>query len=408
MKAPRLASLGILAALTTAACSPDVSLETRSTSSVTGTGGSSGTGGSGGAGAGGALPTGCPETLPAPQDCGAFADHCGNATPLAAGGELTFATGALVTSGHVWFVAEPSWLGPCGGFFYRVPKGGGAAERGIPADRITNAEAEGDTIYLVASTDDPETTSIRAIVGDDQQSIGDIHHVLTPSGYPRILLTPTPGGVVTYDASGPTGATFFRVSLGGLEPIPADMPVGYLGSAPAYDGQAVFVSLIGWNNDTLWDRKLARVSASPPLALASEAGTRLDESIVADVDTLFFATGDPGSPGGLMGISRVAKAGGAATPILPPAYLWISQILIDDAEVFYAGWAFAEGAAGIWAVPKAGGAVRRVWAAVVGPTSRVRMDAQNLYFSVDGRENSGEITGPGGFIVRVAKSTSLP
>lgn len=169
----------------------------------------------------------------------------------------------------------------------------------------------------------------------------------------------------------------------------------------------MFVSLSGWNNDTLWDRKLARVSASPPLALASDARTRLQETIAADADTLFFVTGDP-QGGGLMGISRVAKAGGGATPILPPGELWISQILVDDTDVYFAGWAFAEGAAGIWAVPKAGGMVRRVWEGAREPTSRVRMDAQNLYFSVDGREDSGEITGPGGFIVYVAKSTSLP
>ncbi|MFT3776639.1 MAG: hypothetical protein QM820_65710 [Minicystis sp.] len=417
MNALRLASFALLAMLATAACSGEVSQVSSSTSSATGTGGGGGAGGAatGGAatgGAGGALPSACPEILPAPQGCGEFADWCGNATPLAAGGDLTVVSGAVLTTSHVWFVAGYSDLGPCKGFFYRVPKDGGDAQQMFATDDISDIEADGDTLYLVERTDDYDTRSISVIVGDQRQKLGEIHNDPSFNTYFDVALALTPGGIVTYDPMGPKKASFFHVTLAGLTPIPADMPDAYLGSVPAYDGKDLFLSISDSpfvsTDGALWHMTLARISASAPVSLSTNAEERVRPTVAIDADSVFFATGDPSNVDAGMGISRVAKTGGAATPLFPPGTVWIDQVLLDDTDVYFRGWDHEPAVAGIWAVPKAGGPLRHVWTGRDLPTSSLWMDAQNLYFSVDGRKNAGEITGPGGFVVRVAKSTSLP
>lgn len=420
MNALRITPFALLAALGASACSGEAPQPSTSTSSTTSTGagggaatGGTATGGAATGGAGGALPTGCPETLPAPQDCGEFADWCGNATPIAAGGELTFATGSVPTTSHVWFAAAYSNLGPCSGFFYRVPKGGGDAQRMLATDRIIAFEAEDDALYLVERTDDPSAVSIGVLVGDQRQTLGEIHGKPGWNGSYEVALAPTPGGIVTYDR-GSKNSSLSKVTLGGLTPIPADMPEGYLGSLPAYDGQHLFLTISDSpyisTNGALWDRSLVRVSASAPVLLGTNAHAEAELQIVAvDADSVFFVTGGPSNADGPMGISRVAKTGGAATPLFPPGTISIiSQVLVDDTDVYFRGIAPGLALGGIWAVSKAGGSVRRIWGGKNIPTSNVRMDAQNLYFSVDGRKNKGEITGPGGTIVRIAKSASFP
>lgn len=352
-------------------------------------------------------PKQCPIEIAAPVDCGAFAEACGNATPIAAGANITFASGVAVNATDVYWNARSTDLAPCGGYIYRTPRTGGPSKQFAPTPLLHAFEVDDTTLYVVNegnpilgfSTKDGGFNPIGAIdKGPSMDSYG---------------LTKTPGGVVAFGDLGPFQPSFFRVTSDDVPPIAVGVGAqGYLGSVPAFDGASLFFS---WMPEmTNNDRPLMRAEAgsSATTTLVPSATARMWPSVVVTGDSVVFITGDPQVDFGKitypMGISRVSKAGGAPTVLLPADTLDIDQLLVDGTDVYFSASSLVTWPPGyrIQAVPLAGGTPRTVWTGTVHPDS-LRLDSGSLYFALRVSQDQGEITGPGGLIVTVQASTSL-
>jgi hypothetical protein len=355
-------------------------------------------------------PDACP-TLPAPADCGEFASSCGDAVPLAGGGQV-FLQGSAVTADAVWFIVNASE--GCSGVLYRVPKAGGDAHPVRATSRLVGFEADDDVVYVVEATDDPYTVKVSALSGQAAALIGEIHgdpaqdYPYTTTG---LALTRTRAGVVTYDPLGPTLPSFSLLTPTGVTLLASKVAGASLGSAPAYDGQTLFFSWAGTSlspDSAALDRLLVGLSSGTWATLGHDAEARQLPTVAVDADSVYFATGDPSRvasdpSSGLQGISRVAKSGGPVTVLLPPGNFTPDQVVVDDSDVYFSQY---EGESeSIFAVPKSGGPLRHVWeGSLAWP---LHVDAQNLYLSLGAPQ--GDVPQPGrDFIVRVPKDTSIP
>jgi hypothetical protein len=341
----------------------------------------------------------CPATLPSPRDCGPVPELCGGATPVAGGGEL-FVHGQAVTADHVWWTAS---LPGCHAF-YRTAKAGGDAQWVRTADRVIDFAADDEAVYLVELTDDPDTMRLHALVDGEDLQIGETHN-LAPDAYWGTTLARTRAGVLAYgEAAHPR---FYRLSPTGMSQLALAVEEARLGSRPDFDGTHLFFAwthILDFDEFGPLDRRVVALDGDARIVLADDAARRGDPSVAVDGGHVYFATGDPQQLDGVqdlpMGVFRVAKSGGPVEPVVAPAAVYIEQILVDDAEVFYNVEPH-----GVFAVAKTGGEPRQVWD---GDMDRwMQQDDDGLYFTV--REPQGDIPLPGReFVVRVAKTASPP
>ncbi len=356
-------------------------------------------------------PLDCPETTPAPADCGRLPETCGNATPIA-GGPTVYLSGTAVTHDHVWFQQNAG--AGCPVALYRVPKAGGDAQRIRPMNEVLDFEADDDAVYFVEKTRDPYTMRVIALADGVETTIGETHGDPDFNSYFNTFLTRTLAGVVSYDSGGQKEPPFFHLTPTALTVIGNEGDDdAYLGSEPAHDGERLFFSL----NDPTFDDEQGHVSVHQQLlglvggtsvVLAENATARGWPTVAVDAEYVYFATGDPSKVFGEqqpdpMGISRLAKSGGPATPLFASADIGIDKVLVDDTHVYYHQLPHD-----IFAVEKTGGTPRHVWHGEYEVESaQIQQDADNLYFAVHGPGD--DIPRPGrDFIVRVAKDTTIP
>ncbi|APR79747.1 Hypothetical protein A7982_05094 [Minicystis rosea] len=417
---PRLWSSLVLASSILAACGEVIVPDNGDTStSDTSTGTSGGAGGQGAGGQGGGvdagLPPECPLELAPPADCGDFAEACAGAIPIAGGGDTTYALSLTLDATHVYWYGSHGGLGVCGDIIYRTPKSGGPSARFAAAPGPQSFEVDDTALYVVEVG---EKQALRAV----DIGTGAVTHLgpIDPDGTdPDTYAAPygitrTPGGVLVY-GSGQWTPSFFRAAPAGVTPIATNVGAkGYLGSVPSFDGASLFFS---WT-PTEWDgeRPLVRVGAGSTATteLAPSATSRLWPSVVVSDADVFFITGDPtvafGNVEHPMGISRVAKTGGAPTILVPPGPVMIDQLLVDATDIYFSSSPLLPGGPpySIQSVPRNGGTVRTVWSSNTHPDS-LRQDADTLYFALPVTKNDSEVTGtgPGGLVVKVAKSTAV-
>ena len=355
-------------------------------------------------------PLDCPETTPAPADCGRLPETCGNATPIA-GGPAVYVYGTAVTHDHVWFQQNAG--AGCPVALYRVPKEGGDAQWIRPMNKVLDVEADDDAVYFVEKTRDPYTMGVIALADGVETIIGETHGDPDFNSYFYTFLTRTLTGVVSYDSGGQKQPPFFHLTPTALTVIGNEGDDdAYLGSEPAYDGERLFFSL----NDPSFDDEEGHVSVHQQLlglvggtsvVLADNATARGWPTVAVDAEYVYFATGDPGKAFGEqpdpMGISRLAKSGGPATPLFASADIGIDKVLVDDTHVYYHQLPHD-----IFAVEKIGGTPRHVWHGEYEVDSeQIQQDADSLYFAV--HAHFADIPLPGRyFIVRVAKDTTIP
>lgn len=361
-----------------------------------------GAGSTGGSSTGGMPPGDCLPTIPAPVDCGEVPEACGGAMPIA-GGPGLFVSGSAVSGEHVWFLAAYE---SCPTAFYRAPRGGGAAQWVRELGLMVDYAGDDDAVYFVEQTGDPYTMQLSAWVDGVETVLGETHGDPRFNSYFATYLTRTRAGVVTYDSGGPMNPPFALLTPTAMTVVGHEGDEAYLGSEPAYDGQRLFYSLSDPKFDdeeghVSVDRRLVARMDGASVVLAENASARGEPTVVVDEQHVYFATGSPSEQS--MGISRVAKSGGAATPLFVSADLAILKLLVDDTHVYY-----YEGQRDIYAVEKSGGAPRHVWhggAEVV--SRRIQQDADSLYVSVSAA--GGDVPVPGReFVVRVAKDSEVP
>lgn len=346
-------------------------------------------------------PIDCPETVPAPIDCGAVPEACGGATPIA-GGPGLFVQGSALTHDHVWFhLFVPT---NCPAALYRAPKVGGDAQRMRPTQQMIDFESDDDAVYFVDRTEDPYTLRLRAWVDGTEIVLGDTHGDPRYNVYFLTFLSRSRGGVVTFTSGGPKNPPFHHLTPAALTLVGFEADDVYLGSEPAYDGEHVFYTL----SDPAFDDEPGHISVDGQLVvhidgasvvLAGGATTRGEPTVAVDAEYVYFATGAPGR-----GISRISRAGGMAVELFAERDDGaIDKVLVDETHVYY-----HHAPHGIYAVEKSGGAPRHVWHGEHNVLSaRIQQDVDHLYFSVD--SSGGDIPEPGrDFVVRVAKAAEIP
>jgi hypothetical protein len=355
------------------------------------------------------IPAGdCPETFPAPNDCGDLPEVCGGATPIAGGPTVVSVQSPALTRDHVWF--RLGTTAGCSATLYRVAKSGGDAHRDRSTVTTVDFEADDDAVYFVDKTDDPYTMRVSARVDGVETVLGETHGDPRFNTYFSTFLTRTLAGVVTYDSGGAKHPPFALLTPTALTVVGFEMDEVYLGSDPAYDGQHLFYSLADppFDDDedhvNIDEQLIARANGSS-VVLAENATARHLPTVAVDGEYVYFATGDPSKHGQppAMGISRIAKSGGPATPLFPSTDQFIDKVLVDDTRVY-----FHLAPHDIYAVEKSGGTPWHVWHGALNVESaRIQQDADNLYFAVDA--GGGDIPAPGReFIVRVAKDAVIP
>lgn len=349
----------------------------------------------------------CPDSLPPPIDCEPVPGLCGGATPIA-GGPAAFVRGSALTRDDVWFILD-STSANCPEALYRVAKSGGDAHRVHEVDSLFYFEADDDAVYLVKPTGDPLSRRISALVDGVETVIGETHGDPEWSSSLDTNLVRTRAGVITYSATGPKYPGSSLLTPTAMLPL-ASVTGAWLGTAPAHDGDRLYFGWSDHDDEFSLDRKLIGLDGETTLVLADNATPRTWPTVAVDADHVYFATGDPtgviNQPPEGMGVSRVPKTGGPATPLFPPAVVVIDQVLVDDTHVY-----FRQAPGDIYAVAKAGGPLRHVWH---GDSysydyyyNRVHLDADALYFSL--QSPGGDIPLPGrDFVVRVAKDTAIP
>lgn len=361
-----------------------------------------GSGDTGGSSTGGMPPGDCPPTIPGPVDCGEVPEACGGATPIA-GGPGLFVSGSAVSGEHVWFLASHD---SCPTAFYRAPRGGGEAQWVRELGHMVDYAGDDDAVYFSGQTEDPYTMRLSAWVDGVETVLGETHGDPRFNSYFATFLTRTRAGVVTYDSGGPMNPPFVFLTPTAMTVVGHEGDEAYLGSEPAYDGQRVFYSLSDPKFDdepghVSVDRKLVARMDGASVVLAEDANARGWPTVAVDDEYVYFATGEPSELA--MGLSRVAKAGGAATPLIASADVAIDKVIVDETHVYYHQLPYD-----IYAVEKSGGAPRHVWhggAEVV--SRRIQQDADSLYVSVSAA--GGDVPLPGReFVVRVAKDSEVP
>jgi hypothetical protein len=371
------------------------------------------TGGQGGGGAEPGFPADCPVEIPAPPDCGAYAATCAGAVPIAGGGDVTRATGlALDAKFAYWFAATPAH-GGCNGVIYRSPRAGGPATRFAYAPSQMGFEVDDKALYVLERPSGAyeirafdTTTGVATHLGPIAAPSSDTYKIAS-----------TPAGVVAYSWSA-WAPSFLRVATQGITAIATEVgPDGYLGSVPSFDGQSLFFSwsppLESSDVDTVVG---VPVGGTITTELGKGATTRQWPSVVASGADVFFVTGDPSTVFGEvpypMGVSRVAKTGGAPAVLVQPGSVMIDQLVVDATDVYFSVSALLTDSLSyaIQSVPRAGGPLRTVWKSDKRPDS-LREDGDSLYFSLQASEiveiPDGTDLGPGGFVVRVPKSSSV-
>lgn len=392
--------------------SPDATTTTPTSTTSTAT--TSGSGGQGGGGADAGFPPDCPAQIAPPADCGEYADACAGALPIAGGGDTTRARDVALDATFVyWFASEPVF-GGCGGVIYRTPRAGGPATRFANAPDQQGFEVDDAALYVLERPVEP--WEVRAF--DTSTGIATALGPIAAPSTDTYKIASTPAGVVAF-SWGAWLPSFFRVGATGITAIATEVgPNGYLGSVPSFDGASLFYSM---SPPQAFEEVSTLVGVAAGSAAATELGveaaTRQWPSVVASGADVFFVTGDPlvafGEVPHPMGISRVAKTGGATTVLVPPGAVMIDQLVVDATDVYFSVSPLLPGGASyaIQAVSRTGGEVRTVWSSSTHPDS-LRQDGGALYFALAlGKQEpipDGIGDGPGGFVVRVEKTASVP